>query len=77
MERIGRRVIRITSFGFETAYNLLKPGVHDIFAPFGPSPSNEVLFGVEAWCRDHPEEAFGDALTIFAENLYKRARSKK
>lgn len=60
--------------GFQTGYNDAAPGVRDIFARFGSSPSNEVLARIEPWCRQHPLELFGTALIKFVETL--RAKDK-
>jgi hypothetical protein len=57
--------------GFETAYNYATPGVRDIFSAFGPSPANDVLYGIEPWCQHNPAELFGKALIVFAERLRK------
>jgi hypothetical protein len=58
--------------GFETGYNFAMPGVRDIFSAFGPSPGNDVLYGVEPWCQRHPTWLFGSALIAFAEELRKK-----
>ncbi|HJU18377.1 MAG TPA: hypothetical protein VJ770_18145 [Stellaceae bacterium] len=57
--------------GFQTAYNFAVPGIRDIFGAFGPSPVNDVLYGIEPWCQKNPTAHFGDALIIFAEKLRK------
>lgn len=57
--------------GFQTAYDFAVPGVRDIFNAFGPSPANDVLYGIEPWCQKNPTMHFGDALIIFAEKLRK------
>ena len=57
--------------GFQTASNFATPGVRDIFAAFGPSPANDVLYGIEPWCQRNPTVHFGEALIIFAEGLRK------
>jgi hypothetical protein len=57
--------------GFETGYNFAMPGVRDIFGAFGPSPANDVLYGIEPWCQHNPTAHFGEALIIFAEGLRK------
>jgi hypothetical protein len=57
--------------GFETGYNFAMPGVRDIFGAFGPSPANDVLYGLEPWCQRNPTVHFGEALIIFAEGLRK------
>jgi hypothetical protein len=57
--------------GFETGYNFAMVGVRDIFSAFGPSPANDVLYGIEPWCQHNPTARFGKALVIFAEGLRK------
>jgi hypothetical protein len=60
--------------GFQTGYNFSMPGVRDIFSPFGPSPSNDVLYGIEPWCQQNPTAPFGSVLIKFAEGLRKSQR---
>jgi hypothetical protein len=57
--------------GFETGYNFAMVGVRDIFGAFGRSPANDILYGIEPWCRHNPTAHFGEALVIFAEGLRK------
>jgi hypothetical protein len=60
--------------GFETGYNYAMPDVRDIFRAFGPSPANDVLYGIEPWCQRNPTEFFGQALIAFAESLRRENR---
>lgn len=60
--------------GFETGYNFAMLGVRDIFSDFGPSPVNDVLYGIEPWCQHNATAHFGEALIIFAERLRKGHR---
>jgi hypothetical protein len=62
-------VWQVYVLGFETGYNYAMAGVRDIFSAFGPSPSNDVLYGIEPWCQRNPTERFGQALIVFAEGL--------
>ena len=55
--------------GFETGYNYAMPGIRDVFADFGGSPANDVLYGVEPLCQKHTTWLFGEALVVFAEKL--------
>lgn len=55
--------------GFQTGYNYVAPDVRDIFAPFGSSPSIDVLDKVEPWCQKHPSEIFGVALVNFVRTI--------
>jgi hypothetical protein len=43
--------------GFETGYNYAMPGVQDIFSTFGPSPANDVLYGIEPLVPAQPDRA--------------------
>lgn len=62
--------------GFETGYNTAKPGVRDIFETFGESPSNDVLYAVEARCQKKPDQLFGAALAEFAQYLYEESAGR-
>ena len=68
----GTSIISVWSeyvVGFQTGYNYVAPGVRDIFAPFGSSPSIDVLEKVEPWCQKHPSEIFGVALVNFVKTI--------
>ena len=58
--------------GFETGYNFAMSGVRDIFAEFGSSPANDVLYGVEPLCQKNPTWLFGQALVMFPETLRRK-----
>jgi len=63
--------------GFQTGYNYAAPGVRDIFAPFGASPSIDVLDKVDAWCQQHPSEIFGVALVNFVRTMEPKPKSER
>lgn len=68
----GTNIISVWSeyvVGFQTGYNYAAPGVRDIFAPFGSSPSIDVLGKVDSWCQEHPSEIFGVALVNFVRTM--------
>lgn len=48
--------------GFRHAFNMMTPGVFDIFAPLGDDEYNKALFAMEAYCRDKPTKGLADAL---------------
>jgi hypothetical protein len=60
--------------GFQTGYNYATPGVRDVFSAFGPSPANDVLYGIEPWCQRNPTVRFGEALIVFVESLRREHR---
>ncbi len=55
--------------GFQTGYNLAHPTTHDIFKKVGgASPTNKALFWIEDWCRNNPQELFGEAVIALAKS---------
>ena len=50
--------------GFQTGYNMGKPGPYDVLAPLEEDAHNKALVWIDAWCTRNPELNFD--LGIFA-----------
>jgi hypothetical protein len=55
--------------GFQTAYNMLAPGVYDVFAPLGQQWSLDGLYAIEAWCAKNPDKDFSVGVIELARSM--------
>jgi hypothetical protein len=55
--------------GFQTGYNMGKPGTFDLFADV---TTDQVLAQLEAWCRENPLKKFGQGFGPLEKQLVRQ-----
>jgi hypothetical protein len=63
--------------GFQTAFNLLAPGVYDVWAPLGKQDGkrdaiHNGLYVIEAWCVKNPEKEFYEGVIELARSMHEK-----
>ncbi len=56
--------------GFQTGHNVSHEGGRDIFEKFGETPTNKLLPLIAKWCKENPEENFGNAVVAVTNDSF-------